>query len=116
MIVRIRLGTGRPIQRKLGKNRHLALACGALLVPASLMAYVLGFWRLASDMGFAAEPGITGIFSHWQMWMATAVLVHAASSMLNRYGRRGVFEMPHVLNPRILPLRPLSSRRRARSG
>ena len=29
MIVRIRLGTGRPIQRKLGKNRHLALACGA---------------------------------------------------------------------------------------
>jgi len=116
MIVRIRLGTGRPIQRKLGKNRHLALAFGALLIPASLMAYVLGFWRLASDMGFAAEPGITGIFGHWQVWIATAVLLHAASSMLNRYARRGQFQMPEVLNPRILPLRPFFSRRRARSG
>jgi hypothetical protein len=116
MIVRIRLGTGRPIQRKLGKNRHLALACGALLVPASLMAYVLGFWRLASDMGFAAEPDITGVFAHWQVWIGAAVFLHVASSVLNRYGRRGQFQMPQVLNPRILPLRPFLSRRRARSG
>jgi hypothetical protein len=116
MIVRIRLGTGRPIQRKRGKNRHLALACGALLIPASLMAYVLGFWRLASDMGFAAEPGISGVFSHWQVWIAAAVFLHAAASILNRYGRRGVFQMPEVLNPRMLPLRPFSFRRRARSG
>ena len=116
MIVRIRLGTGRPIQRKLGKNRHIALACGALLMPAALMAYVLGFWRLASDMGFAAEPGIRGVFAHWQVWIATAAFLHAAASMLNRYGRRGWFQMPQVLNPRILPLRSFSSRRRARSG
>jgi hypothetical protein len=112
MIVRIRLGAGRPIRRKPGKNRHIALACGALLKPVSLMAYVLGFWRLASDMGFAAEPGITGIFGHWQVWIATAVFLHTASSMLNRYGGRGVFQMPQVLNPRILPLRPFSFRRR----
>ena len=116
MIVRIRLGTGRPIQRKLGKNRHLALACGALLIPASLMAYALGFWRLAADMGFAAEPGVTGIFAHWQMCIAMAVFLHATASLLNRYGHRGRFQMPQVLNPRILPLRSLSSRRRARSG
>ena len=37
--------------------------------------------------------------AHWQMWMATAVLVHAASCMLNRYGRRGVFEMPQGFGP-----------------
>jgi hypothetical protein len=116
MIVRIRLGTGRPIQRKLGKNRHLALACGALLIPASLMAYALGFWRLASDMGFAAEPGITGFFSHWQVCVAVAAFLHATSSILNRYGRRGQFQIPQVLNPRLLPLRSVSSRRRARSG
>jgi len=115
MIVRIRFGTGRPIQRKLGKNRHLALACGALLIPVSLMAYVLGFWRLASDMGFVAGPGITGVFSHWQVWIATAVLLHAAASMLTRYGRRGRFQIPQVLNPRMLPFRA-SFRRRARSG
>jgi hypothetical protein len=115
MIVRIRPGTGRPIQRKLGKNRHLALACGALLVPASLMAYALGFWRLASDMGLTAEPGLRGVFAHWQLWIATAVFLHAAASILNRYGRRGVFEIPDVLKPGIPPLRPFSSRR-ARSG
>jgi len=115
MIVRIRPGTGRPIQRKLGKNRHLALACGALLIPASLMAYVLGFWRLASDMGFAAEPGITGLFAHWQVWIATAVFLHGAASILNRYGRRGEFQLPEALNPRLLPFRPFSFRRRARS-
>jgi hypothetical protein len=116
MIVRIQLGTGRPIQRKLGKNRHLALAFGALLGPVSLMAYVLGFWRLAADMGIAPEPGTTGLFSHWQVWIVGAVFLHLCSSMLNRYGRRGVFQMPSVLNPRILPPRPLWSRRRARSG
>src|SRR5580658_7197116 len=102
MIVRIRPGTGRPIQRKLGKNRHLALACGALLVPASLMAYALGFWRVAADMRLAPEPGLSGIFAHWQVWIAAAVSLHAAASMLKRYGGRGQFQMPQVLNPRIL--------------
>jgi hypothetical protein len=115
MIVRIRLGTGRPIQRRLGKNRDLALACGALLVPVALMAYVLGFWRLAADMGFAAEPGITGLFGHWQVGIGTAVFLHASSTTLNRYGRRGHFQIPQVLNPRILPFRA-TFRRRARSG
>jgi hypothetical protein len=43
------------------------------------------------------------------------VFLHATSSMLNRYGRRGQFQMPQVLTPRFLPLRPFSSRRRARS-
>jgi hypothetical protein len=115
MIVRIKLGTGRPIQRKLGKNRKLALACAALLVPASLMAYVLGFWRLASDMGFVAQPGITGVFAHWQIWIGTGVFLHVVSSMLNRYGRRGQFQVPPALNPRILPFRA-SFRRRVGPG
>jgi hypothetical protein len=80
------------------------------------MAYVLGFWRLAADMGIVAEPGTTGVFAHWQVWIAAAAFLHAASSMLNRYGRRGQFQMPQVLNPGILPPRRQWSRRRARSG
>ena len=59
MIVRIRLKSGRPIQRKRGKNRHVASGLAALLIPLALMAYVLGLWRLASDMGFAGEFGDT---------------------------------------------------------
>jgi hypothetical protein len=106
MKVRIRLHTGRPIQRRAGKNRQLALAGGALLIPVSLMAYVLGFWRLAADMGMAGEFAITGLFSHWQMWIAVALLLHLTASVLNRYGRGEKFHMPRVLHPRMLPLRP----------
>ncbi len=105
MKVRIQLRTGPPVQRKAGKNRHLALAGGALLIPAALMAYVLGFWRLASDMGVAGEFGITGVFSHWQVWMAVAAALHLIASVLNKYGRGGDLHVPRVLTPRILPFR-----------
>ena len=103
MIARIKLKKGGPVRRRRGKNRHLALAFGSLLIPASLMAYVLGFWRLASDMGLAGEFGITGLFSHWQIWIALAVLLHVMSSSLNRYGRGGDFEMPRILAFRFFP-------------
>jgi hypothetical protein len=118
MIVRIQMGAGRRVQRKAGKNRHLALACGALLVPAALMAYVLAFWRLASDMGIVAPSGITGPFSHWQVSMGAAVFLHAVSSVLNRYGRQGEFHLPHVLKLRMLPLRASHTEpgRHAKSG
>jgi hypothetical protein len=106
MVVRIRLQSGPPLQRKRGKNSHLALAGGALLAPASLMAYALGFWRMASDMGMAGAFGISGVFSHWQVWIALAVTLHIAASILNRYGRAGEFHLPRILNVRILPLRP----------
>jgi len=106
MKVRLRLPTGPPIKRKQGKNRHLAAAAGALLIPASLMAYVLGFWRLASDMGLATGFTIAGLFSHWQVWIALAVSLHVTASILNRYGRAGQFQVPRLLNLRILPFRP----------
>src|ERR1700691_5895461 len=106
MKVRLRLPTGPPIKRKPGKNRHLASAAGALLIPASLMAYVLGFWRLASDMGLAAGFTVVGLLSHWQVWIALAVLLQVNASILNRYGRAGEFQMPRFLHLRFLPFRP----------
>jgi len=105
MQVRIRLDTGPPVQRKRGKNRSLALGFAALLIPVSLMAYALGFWRIASDLGLAGEFNITGIFSHWQVSIGAALLLHVAAVVLNRYGRGGVLEIPRVLSPRLLPLR-----------
>jgi hypothetical protein len=97
MIVRIRFPEGRPRQQQRGTNRDLSAAFGALLVPASLMAYSLGFWRLASDMGLAGQFGITGAFSHWQLWIGLGVILHAGAISLNRYARGGDLEMPHVL-------------------
>ena len=98
MMVRIKLPQGRPIQRKTGKNRQVASAIGTLLMPAVLMAYVLGIWRLASDLGMAGEFAISGMFSHWQVWIALAVGLHIASASLNRYGRGGTLKGPRLLH------------------
>jgi hypothetical protein len=88
MLVRIRFGRGRPVDRNKGKNRRLALALGALLTPAAVMASVLGFWRLAADMKWTGEFGIaSGLFSHWQVWLACAALLQGGAWTLNRYGR-----------------------------
>jgi ABC-type amino acid transport system permease subunit len=98
MMVRIKLQTGRPVQQKTGKNRQVASAIGTLLVPVALMAYVLGVWRLASDLGMAGEFAISGLFSHWQIWVAIAAALHIASSSLNRYGRGGTLKGPRLLH------------------
>jgi hypothetical protein len=99
MKVRFRFRQGRPVQRRRGKNRKLAAAAGALLIPIALMAYVLGLWRLASDVGLAAEFGITGLFSHWQIWIGLGLGLSAASSALNRYGRGGQLEESRIVTP-----------------
>jgi hypothetical protein len=106
MTVRIRFRRGRPLQRKAGKNRSVASALGALLGPAALMPYALGLWGLASDLGLTREFGLTGIFSHWQVWIGMGVIVHVAAVSLNRYGRGGELEVPRVLT--IFPSQPTS--------
>jgi hypothetical protein len=88
MLVRIRFDKAAHIHKKRGKNRHLALAAGALLVPSSLMAFALGIWRLAADLGWTTGFGIaTGAFAHWQVWMVLAAGMLLAAVRLNRYGR-----------------------------
>ncbi len=87
MVVRIRFGRGLQVRKQKGKNRRFALALGALLTPAAVMASALGLWRLASDMKVAGAFGISsGVFSHWQVWMASAGVLQYASWALNRYG------------------------------
>ena len=93
MIVRVKLRKGPALVRNRRKNTQLALAAGALLYPISLMAYVLGFWRLAADMSLVGEFAMHGAFSHWQIWVAMGAFLHAAAVLLSRYGR-GV-EMPN---------------------
>jgi len=97
MIVKLRFPQGRPLQQHRGTNRELSGAFGALLIPASLMAYSLGFWRLASDIGLAGQFDITGTFSHWQVWIGLGVILHTGAIVLNRYGRGGDLALPEVL-------------------
>jgi hypothetical protein len=81
--------------------RHLALSCAALVTPLSLMAYVLGFWRLASDMGMAGAFVFSGLLSHWQIWLALALTLHGSAFLLNRYGRGQDLPAPRVLMLRL---------------
>ena len=88
MVIRIRLDYGPFVQKRAGKNRHLALALAALLTPAALMAIALAFWRLAADLAWTGEFAIsTGLFSHLYVWIGIAVGLLSASALLNRYGR-----------------------------
>jgi hypothetical protein len=103
MVVRLMLKRGRPLRRKPGNNRQVALGLAALLTPLALMAYVLGFWRLASDIGVAGEFGITGVFSHWQIWILIAALLHLSGYVLNHYGRGGELRVPRALMFHLFP-------------
>lgn len=95
MVVRVHLRLGEAVSRRLARLRELALATGALLTPAALMALVLGCWRLASDLNLTGEFVISrGLFSHWQVWMVLAGILQTCASLLNRYGRGGREAMP----------------------
>jgi hypothetical protein len=113
MRVRLQLGTGRRLQRRRGKNRQVASALGALLMPVALMGYVMGIWRLASDMGVAGAFTVGGLFSHWQVWMVSAVAVHVVSYALTRYGRGGELQVPGLVT--MFPRRPAPGIRRPKT-
>jgi|SRR5713226_7430825 hypothetical protein len=88
MRVRIRLSHGPRVHSKKRKNQHIALALASLLTPAAVTASVLAFWRLTADFkATGAFPITSGLFSHWQVWLAGAVTLQLASILLNRYGK-----------------------------
>ncbi len=90
MIVRIRFGAGPRVVRKGRKNRRLALAFAAILTPAAVMAAALAVWGLAAGPSWASKFAISsGLLSHWQVWMALAIVLQTGSHALNRYGHGG---------------------------
>jgi len=81
MRIRIRFTRGRP-------GRHFALATAVLLTAAAVIAVALALWRIAADLNWASSFAIpSGLFSHWQVWLAGAVLLQLCSRVLTRYGR-----------------------------
>jgi hypothetical protein len=54
-----------------------------LLTPASMLALVFGLWRVGTDLGWTGNFLIaSGLFSHWQVWMALAIALKFAGSSL----------------------------------
>jgi len=88
MVVRIRFAKGPTLGRSRVANRNVAIAAGALLTPAALIASVFGVWRIAADLNVANSFAIpSGLFSHWQVWVGAAVGLQLCSRVLNRYAK-----------------------------
>ena len=87
MVIRIQFGQGPKVSVGKRKNRRMASATAALLGPVVLIALALGIWRLAADLNWTNRFAIpSGLFSHWQVWLAAAALLQVCSHFLNRYG------------------------------
>ena len=88
MVVRIRFGKSTKLGRKRQQDKRAALVLAALLPPSALAAAILGIWRIAADLNWTNSFAITsGIFSHWQVWLATSVVLQLCARALTRYGK-----------------------------
>jgi hypothetical protein len=86
MVVKIVFPGGRRFTGRSGKNSHLAAAAGALMSMASIALLLLGTWRLTADVGWTGEFFVqTGIWSHWQVWLALGTISSGAAIRLWRY-------------------------------
>lgn len=95
MVVRIRFTKGPKLGQKRQKNRRMALAAGSFLTPAALIATLLALWRIAADLNWTNRFAIaSGLFSHWQVWLAGAAVLQLCARTLNRYGRGGENPIP----------------------
>jgi len=87
MLVRIRLGQGRRVKQNKPEVRVIATGLSVLLQPVVLAAFVLAAWRFGTDLGWTQDFVISsGPLSHWQTWLAIALVFQAVVIALNRYG------------------------------
>lgn len=89
MQVRVKINYAASLRKAHSFNWQLARGTAALLVPASVMAFVLGGWRLGADLNLTGKFAISqGLFSHWQVWLALGAGMQVVSAVLTRYARR----------------------------
>ena len=63
-----------------------ALAVASLLVPAALVAFTVTFWSLAAELHLTARFFIiSGLLSHWQIWLVAAAALSFGAWLLRRY-------------------------------
>jgi len=93
MVVRIRMKYENAVRRTVEINRQAAIVTSSLLTPISLVAWVLGGWRLLADLNLAGEFAISdGLFSHWQVWIALGIILQFAALLLQRVSRRNDYD------------------------
>jgi hypothetical protein len=96
MLVRIRVRMDLARDTTLSEEqRRMLRSARNWLASASAFALLLVIWCLATDLKWAGRFAIPpGPFSHWQLWLALAVLFQVFRSRLGRYDRGGDEAMP----------------------
>ena len=81
-----RIPDGRIAMEGLRLQATEALSLSAeFLRPFAAVEAALGFWRLGADAGWTGEFFVnSGMFSHWQVWIATSLFTQAASVYVHR--------------------------------
>jgi hypothetical protein len=66
----------------------VALAVAGLVTPVSVLVIVVSLWGVLADTGVAGQfLSDAGIWSHWQVWLASGLLLQALVICLERYSR-----------------------------
>lgn len=95
MVVRVRIRWGRIRRQSRARRGALVFAFGHGLNLCSVVALLAAFWRLGNDLNWTKRFAISqGLFSHWQLWLALAVLLQVAATILQRHSRGGGAAMP----------------------
>jgi hypothetical protein len=86
MLVRIRFSA--QSKDDVPRFRNEALAIAALLTPSALIAFTIFFWDISSDLRWTTNFFVlSGPFSHWQVWLASAAALLLFARLLNRYAQ-----------------------------
>jgi len=71
-----------------------AQTVAAFLQPVALTASAMGFWALASGLGWTAGFAVSsGLFSHWQVWLGMAGVFQICSRTLKSFDACGTLEV-----------------------
>ncbi len=87
MVVRVRVSLGK-------HRRNLEVETipkvRTWLGRASWVSFAVALWRLAFDLSLTGHFAFqNGLFSHWQLWMALALVLQLVDSGLGRRGHGG---------------------------
>lgn len=90
MVVRIRFAKPPTPSERRERNQRLASTFAVLVQASAVSALTLAIWSVAAGWQLVGSFAFSsGLFSHWQTWVAAAAGLGWCSHALNRLGRRG---------------------------
>ena len=90
MVVRVRIRWEGIPWRRGSRRGVLVSSFGRGLSMASVGALIAALWRLGNGLNWTERFAFSqGLLSHWQIWLALAILLQVAATILQRDSRGG---------------------------